>query len=477
MANPPHGPQPGDLSLRLRALRREHPSLAVLTEIIHLDEQRVTFRATVRIDGETRAQGHAAQGTDRAGTFVAAAERLAVEQALLLGGFAAVDDESTAQAARIESIPPVLTPAQPELESEPVAADNVTPPAMRRRPRANRPARQSVSPPAAIDATDDEPTPESDDSAATTPADMPTNATSLPPGVVADTAGAGQPSAAATPPATAANTEDATNDADAPAEPSAPRRKRDRRAERDRARVRQSETASPDGTDRMTEPGTPVPASEALLPLLEQSPLPLEEAPPAEPQAIPGNGRISETPRDAAEPSPAKPRRRATARAGADPPAEPASSAPDTHETIRAAWQAGRPIPAWWPLDRIAVEKPLTKAQVERLRATAIEEEITPAQLDSYSTMLFGSAVAGLNQAQGAILEERLNPAYPSPLQELSARRLLHPIAVGDTVTIPEDQPIFIRWRDVPPVVEPPEPPPPTVPSWRLKRVPARRRR
>jgi hypothetical protein len=126
------------------------------------------------------------------------------------------------------------------------------------------------------------------------------------------------------------------------------------------------------------------------------------------------------------------------------------------------------------------VEKPLTKAQADRLRALAIDEEITAAQLDSYSAMLFGSAVADLNQAQGAILEERLNPAYPSPLQELSARRLLHQIAVGDTVTIPADQPAFIRWRDVPPLPEPeeqPETPQPVIPTWRTKRVPKRRRR
>ena len=70
---------PGDLAARLRALRREYPTLAVLTEIIHLDERRVTFRATVRIDGETRALGHAAQNADADGAFVAAAERLAVE--------------------------------------------------------------------------------------------------------------------------------------------------------------------------------------------------------------------------------------------------------------------------------------------------------------------------------------------------------------------------------------------------------------
>lgn len=84
MGNAPQEPRSGGLDAQLRALRRAHPTLAVLTEIIHFDERRVTFRATVCIEGETRAQGHAAQSADPSGIFVATAERLAVEQALLL---------------------------------------------------------------------------------------------------------------------------------------------------------------------------------------------------------------------------------------------------------------------------------------------------------------------------------------------------------------------------------------------------------
>src|SRR5258705_413152 len=61
--------------------------LAVLTEIVARDERRVIFQATVLIDGVPRARGHAAQRADPAGVGVAVAERLAVEQALLLGGF------------------------------------------------------------------------------------------------------------------------------------------------------------------------------------------------------------------------------------------------------------------------------------------------------------------------------------------------------------------------------------------------------
>jgi len=136
-----------------------------------------------------------------------------------------------------------------------------------------------------------------------------------------------------------------------------------------------------------------------------------------------------------------------------------------TQATVRAAWRVGRPIPAWWPPDRVAVGKRLPRAQVERLRAVALDEEMTATQLDTYSTLLFGSVVAGLSQAQGAILEERLNPAYPSPLEELRARRVLYPLAVGDTVDIPAEQSAFIRWSDIPTAEE--TPPAPAPPSWR----------
>ncbi len=120
MGYAPQESRSGDLAARLRALRREHPTLAVLTEIIHLDERRVTFRATVRIDGETRAQGHAAQGADAEGAFVAAAERLAVEQALLLGGFGLSGGEWPTPVERVSgNLPPVAsaTPSARRVES------------------------------------------------------------------------------------------------------------------------------------------------------------------------------------------------------------------------------------------------------------------------------------------------------------------------------------------------------------------------
>jgi hypothetical protein len=113
--------------------------------------------------------------------------------------------------------------------------------------------------------------------------------------------------------------------------------------------------------------------------------------------------------------------------------------------------------------------KRVTKAQVERLRAIALDEEITPALLDTYSTMLFGGTIAQLDQTQYAILEERLNRAYPSPLEETRARRLIYPIAVGDAMPIPPDNPILVHWRDVPPVAASEDTPKPTQPSWRTR--------
>ena len=92
---------------------------------------------------------------------------------------------------------------------------------------------------------------------------------------------------------------------------------------------------------------------------------------------------------------------------------------------------------------------------------------MTATQLDNYSTMLFGCVVAELNQAQAAILEERLNRAYPSPLEELRLRRVIHPIAVGDSVEVPAEQSAFVRWRDIPVAEATPTPSAQTLPSWR----------
>jgi hypothetical protein len=113
------------------------------------------------------------------------------------------------------------------------------------------------------------------------------------------------------------------------------------------------------------------------------------------------------------------------------------------------------------------VSQPIGKTRVGRLRTLALDEEISTSLLDTYSTLLFGVPVAGLDQTQSLILEERLNPAYPSPLEELRVRRILHPLAVSDEMTISEDQPFFIHWSAVPPVEEAPEPPTPPTITWR----------
>ncbi len=414
MGNAPQEGRSDGLDARLRALRRAHPTLAVLTEIVHLDERRVTFRATVRIDGETRAQGHAAQGGDAEGAFVAAAERLAVEQALLLGGFGINEDESPTPTGRARGIPtPPVAQATPP-EGGVVAADSPAAPALRRR------MDQSARPP--------------------TPARGERNSASRDP--------------ASTP-------EDTGTDSDqvptaSPSPPSA-------------AAAATTATAAPVGivTDA-AEPGERVDpgASQASRGDTVASGAGAVPTTPAAIRAATGDGptaeRISDPP---AAPRATTPRRTRTRTTVAAPHVAPLPEAQATQATVRAAWRVGRPIPAWWPPDRVAVGKRLPRAQVERLRAVALDEEMTATQLDTYSTLLFGSVVAGLSQAQGAILEERLNPAYPSPLEELRARRVLYPLAVGDTVEVPTEQSAFIRWRDVPTVEETPLAPAP--PSWR----------
>lgn len=464
MASPQQVPQIGGLGAQLRALRREYPTLAVLTEIIQLDERRVTFRATVHIDGEVRAQGHAALGADPAGAFVAAAERLAVEQALLLGGFGPSGEEMAAPDE--QASPPLTHPiatATPGGSSSLPADGQDYPVSRRRRRRGQQPVAQPSA--GGIEREESAVVPEmrgaeGSQAQALSPAQLP---------AADDVVSADSPHSPFMPPS--ATTIPASPNTPEVVSP-APRRRRDRSAERERARSRQSTTETganaATGRDQMDpiDPaatnGTSAPAEEQQ-PVSEQPPLRGGEQAAAVDQPPPGNSPAGETKSDAPElPTPA-PLRRVRARAATNQQAVPAPpEEPGTLEAIRADWRAGRPIPAWWPPERIAVEKPLSKPQVERLRTVALGEEITAAQLDSYSTMLFGSVVAKLSQAQGTILEERLNPAYPSPLQELSARRVLHPIAVGDSVSIPDGQAAFIRWRDVPPAEETP----PT-PSWR----------
>lgn len=440
------------LGARLRRLRERYDTFTVLTAIVHLDAHFVAMRATLSIAGQVRAHGHAAKAADKAGAFVGAAEQLAVQQALFLGGFDG-DDSASAETPAAPTASPNADAAPTQQALPTVVAESAAPPAVQ---------------------------------AATTPA------VPIP-----------------TPAPTAALMTEAEI-----AAPPAPARKRDRSAERDRARARKAvPTAPPEDTpeEAITERAEPLTASAPAPVLAPAPPLPTEAAPqppapqldtPAASEAQETQGarvRVGESAPDTAQapprtaearragravaepnmaqdmvvlaaPDPAPPRRtRARSTAPATAPATVA--APSAPQHPRESWTAGRPIPAWWPPERPSVAKQVTKAQVERLRAIALAEEITPALLDTYSTMLFDQPVGALNQDHYAILEERLNPAYPSPLEETGARRLRHPIAVGDHLTLPEDRPIFIRWRDVPPVAAAPEPAAPTTPSWRTRGV------
>lgn len=468
MASPQQVPHVGGLGTQLRALRREFPTLVVLTEIIQLDERRVTFRATIHINGEVRAQGHAALGADPAGQFVAAAEQLAVEQALLLGGFGSAGEETATPDNRAVS-PTTAYPLDLALSTRTItpSKDGADHPVARRR---RRPDQQPVTQPNAEVPAGNQTAlaPEvlgADDTRA--PAPSPEQLPTADDAIAIDS-----PQIVSTWPPEA-DTSEWTEVQKAPS--SAPLRRRDRSAERERARSRQS--AVEPGANAETGNGqvnqldlNDLAAANELAaavkeqqPAIEQPPTRTGGRPSETSQPPPGSSHAVELePDEPGLPTPA-PTRRVRARAASNKQAAPAPPEEKANlEAIRADWRAGRPIPAWWPPERIAVEKPLSRPQAERLRMVALGEEITAAQLDSYSTMLFGSVVAKLSQAQGAILEERLNPAYPSPLQELSARRVLHPIAVGDSFPIPDGQSSFIRWHDVPPAEETP----PT-PSWR----------
>jgi hypothetical protein len=277
----------------------------------------------------------------------------------------------------------------------------------------------------------------------------------------------------------------------------ATRPKRDRRAERARAKAR-SASAAAAGEPETARDDLPVPAAtfpspagaasadariEAPEPVTTPDAAPV--ATPAtdgeigtDPAALalpPAAGMDESTPEMAsipAAPGPAAAPRRSRGRAAATAPAATAAAdTPPTREALRETWRVGRPIPAWWPQNRPVVTQPIGKARVGRLRALALDEEISPSLLDTYSRLLFGVAVAALDQTQSLILEERLNPAYPSPLEELRVRRIIHPLAVSDAMTIPKDRPFLIHWGDVPPVeetvAEAPEPAAPTTLSWR----------
>ncbi len=443
-----------ELGARLRRLRERYDTLTVLTEIVHLDAHFVALRATLSIAGQVRAHGHAAKGADKAGTFVGAAEQLAVQQALFLGGFDG-DDSAPAETPAAPTAPPNADAAPTQQALPTIVAESTAPPAVQ---VATAPDVPGLTPTPAV---------------LTTEAEI--------------------------------------------AAPPAPARKRDRSAERERARSRKGvPVAPPEDAPEETitdsaEPPTagapvpePAPASSASPPTAEAAPQPSAVQPDTPPapevqetqgsraRAVESAPDIAQTPPRAAEarragrvvpgpntvqdmvalaaPDPAPPRR-TRARSNPAAPARATVAAPSAPQHPRESWTAGRPIPAWWPPDRPSVAKQVTKAQVERLRAIALAEEITPALLDTYSTMLFDQPVGALNQDHYAILEERLNPAYPSPLEETGARRLRHPIAVGDHLTLPEGRPIFIRWRDVPPVEAAPEPAAPATPSWRTRGV------
>jgi len=475
------------LDARLRALRAQHTNLSVLTEIVHLSDRLVAIRATVSIDGQTRAHGHAAQAADQSGAFVAEAELLAVRQALLLGGFGA-GAEASPTISGDSARPPVSTTAQREAASQPqIPPDLPTAAPRAQRQRATEgAARHTITPQSPDDGTEAVPVP--------TLFDLPTRARAAEgAGAVADervTPASGSLSVA-----TGADAVPATTLPPAGRAP-VPRPKRDRSAERARARARvavttplgagvageegagavQSVSTTPaDGTDPAV--GTAVPGMPVVSVVIQGQAAAADDAVPT-PATLPPVQRIVPPPQRAADdvvpPPPLAPPARSTttrhprASASTTPAATPAPAAPPTQEQLRVAWTRGHPIPAWWPPERPLVTKRVTKAQMERLRAVALDEEITPALLDTYSTMLFERPVAELDQTEYAILEERLDRTYPSPLEETRARRLLYPIAVGDAMLIPPDHSIFIRWRDVPPVVEE-EPRQPTTPSWRTR--------
>jgi len=474
------------LDARLRALRERHTTLSVLTEIVHLSDRMVAIRATVSIDGQIRAHGHAAQAADQPGAFVAEAELLAVRQALLLGGFGAGVDEPPLRSGD-SARPPVSTTAEGEAASQPqIPPDPPTAAPRAQRQRATEgAARRAVAVQPLGDGMEAVPAP--------TLFDLPTSARAAESaGAVTDERVA--PPSGALPVAAGADAAPATTLPSAGREP-APRPQRDRSAERERARARAAVTtalgdgvAGDDGAGAVqsviTTPADGAdPAVEAAVPevhvvsvavqgqadaagdAVPTPPTPLPAPPSAPP---PQRAADDAAPPPLAPPARPTPTRRPRASASTTPATTPAPDAPPTQEQQRAAWTRGRPIPAWWPPERPLATKRVTKAQVERLRVVALDEEITPALLDTYSIMLFERPVAELDQTEYAILEERLDRTYPSPLEETRARRLLYPIAVGDAMPIPPDHPVFIRWRDVPPVVEE-EPRQPTTPSWRTR--------
>lgn len=499
--------QAGELGARLRALRAQHPTLAVLTEIIERDERRIIFSATVLIDGAPRARGHAAQRADPAGVGVAVAERLAVEQALLLGGFDTPADEAQMTDTTAPASAPTPAPLRQvaPVEVVTVLADQGVATPRRGRSRVARPAAaldnmvvsatdastetspvpeaSSAPPPRALDADATSTVASSSDDPVT--GAIPVNQAPLPSSPLADMS-------VPVPPVVATD-ELPTPSGEEIAPVARPRRPRDRQAERERARARRAAT-TPEATsadDTALDDASAISdAVVATAPDAERSPAP--EPPPAlavaapeasrapaaaSPGVAPRSRALPVPPEATPRPAPRQPRPRTTAPARQVTPEPEAPPAPETQEALRAAWQAGRPIPVWWPPDRVADARRLTRAGAEQLREAAVAEEITPGQLDTYSTLLFGVAVAGLTRAQGAILAERLHPAYPSPLEELRARRVLHPLAVGDAFPIPPDRQGFIYWRDVPPVEEPPTMPAPPVPTWRTRAVPGGGRR
>ncbi len=415
---------PDDLGARLRALRGRYPGLAVTTAIVHQTDRLIVFRATVCVDALPRAQGHAARCAEPTGAFVAAAEALAVAQALLLGGF---DPAAGA----------VPLAAWAHGDAAPHRTDLVA-------------ARAATAGPTA---TGDE-----DASGATA--------------TTRDARGSADAAATVAVAAPAPTREDA-------APTPAPRPRRDRRAERARAGAAAAALGGARDGAGVAVGAVAAPAPPTVF--APEASAPERAGPTTATGAVPevavvAAEKASGTPvpapyptgDGATVPTPSAAPRRGRARPPAGtPPVAPAPDAPPTREALRAAWRGGRPIPAWWPRDRPVVTRPLGKARVGRLRALALAEEIPPALLDAYSALLFGAAVAALDQAQGALLEERLDPAYPSPLEELRARRILHPLAVGDDMDVPPDRPFLVRWRDVPPVEAAPPPIAPPPPSWR----------
>lgn len=396
------------LEARLRGLRERHPSLTVTTELLRLDDTLAAFRAVVALDGVPRASGHAASAAERSGAFVAAAELAAVTQALLLSGFDATSADSPA--ALFVGV-----------EAPPVVADS-PPPSRARRER-------DASPPAGVVPKDSAAMP--DEVAPPTPPTPSRRAARRSKAGEAPAMDEPTPAVPANPPIPVPSEPQELPLEAAPVavESDSPHSRRASRPRGDRQpKLTEAEPTPPDGDEPEVaalsppEPPTEASATARLAPARRtRRTTPVESA-----QSQP-NERVSDAPSPAAD-----------------------SSAPLTLERLQEAWRPGRPIPAWWPPAREANPKRLSRQQLARLETLGQAAELTTQQLDSYCHLLFHRGLPDLASWQAAVMLARLDPHFPTPLAEVRAGRILHPLAVGDFVPVADGQDGFIRWGELP---------------------------